>query len=286
MQDDSIPEELEALYASERERPLPSNARVNALWQCVSAQIGGGAGGAGGSSEGGAGGSGPTLGGGQALRAAGEVGGASSTSAISALASTLSNAQLIGALGAALAVGGVAGYQVGVKTAQGTQASKSNREATQKTSSILEPQALEPQTPEPRTPEPQTSEPQKNADLPTNNDGDDLSHHTEERAKSERNTRKTNANEGSSSPSVSRVREERRILDVARNSLDRKILSRARDALVEHEQLFEAGLLREEREAMMIHLLRLEGRDEAADERLDAFEARYPKSPFLHQLTR
>lgn len=82
--------------------------------------------------------------------------------------------------------------------------------------------------------------------------------------------------------SPSSLVQERRILNVAQGALNRGRLTQVRSALQEHEKKFPDGLLREERDALRIRLLRRDGQDLDAEERLDAFEARYPKSIFLN----
>ncbi|MBK7864177.1 MAG: hypothetical protein IPJ65_37395 [Archangiaceae bacterium] len=72
--------------------------------------------------------------------------------------------------------------------------------------------------------------------------------------------------------------QERALLELARTALSRGKLDDARRALTEHQTAFSNGTLVEEREALAIQALWLEGKPDQARERAAQFRARFPNS--------
>lgn len=72
--------------------------------------------------------------------------------------------------------------------------------------------------------------------------------------------------------------EERRLLEPARDALRGRRLLDAWPGLEEHRRRFPQGALAEEREALAIQALVLEGRAEEARRRAEQFRVRYPQS--------
>jgi hypothetical protein len=71
---------------------------------------------------------------------------------------------------------------------------------------------------------------------------------------------------------------ERRLLDIARRALEAEDPARALQAAAQHERRFPSGVLAQEREAMGIRALVMQGRAEDARARADRFAARFPDS--------
>ena len=87
-----------------------------------------------------------------------------------------------------------------------------------------------------------------------------------------------------SSPPVSALADERRLIDRALAARRAGELHAAMVALMEHQRRFDEGLLREERERMAIETLASLGRDEPARRRAQAFLTRYPSSPHAERV--
>jgi hypothetical protein len=71
---------------------------------------------------------------------------------------------------------------------------------------------------------------------------------------------------------------ERALIEVARTALTRNQLNDAFDALERHQARHPSGQMSEEREALWIRCLRLDGRSEEAAKRAEAFRKRFPRS--------
>ncbi len=287
MTKNDLPESLQELYSAERQRPLPGGNAVDALWSKISTQLGGPGGDDGPSGDGGSQGSGSPPVGGTAGAAASS--GASSaltnpgaTTAVGSLSavSSWSTIQLAGAVAGALVLGSVGGYQAGVRVEQARHeaSAKELRESiSEKREVVSRPEPADPpEAPTLENPpanesieQQATAEVEQGVQTPAAN-------HQGRALRAPKNHAPARGR--------SRLVQERRILDVAQGALDRGRTEQARSALREHESEYPNGLLREEREAMWIRLLRQSGQELAAEERLDAFEARYPKSLFLNDL--
>jgi hypothetical protein len=87
-----------------------------------------------------------------------------------------------------------------------------------------------------------------------------------------------NANTSANVSSGELLAAERALLDVARVSLSQGDAPHALEAIARHEKQFPAGLLVEEREALAIRALAVEGRNAEARARAVRFEQRYPES--------
>lgn len=74
---------------------------------------------------------------------------------------------------------------------------------------------------------------------------------------------------------------ERAVLDVARSALGRGDAASTLVAVAEHERTFPRGALAEEREALAIQALALQGRSADARARADRFRKRFPRSMLL-----
>jgi hypothetical protein len=72
--------------------------------------------------------------------------------------------------------------------------------------------------------------------------------------------------------------EERSLIEMARTSLGRGKAEAALTPLLAHQQRFEHGQLTEEREVLVIQVLKALGRDDEARRRADDFRERFPKS--------
>jgi len=74
---------------------------------------------------------------------------------------------------------------------------------------------------------------------------------------------------------------ERALLELARTALSRSKLDEANEALARHEREFPQGTLVEEREALAIQALWLQGKPALAKQRAARFRSRYPDSVLL-----
>ncbi|HEY1335035.1 MAG TPA: hypothetical protein VGF31_12320, partial [Myxococcaceae bacterium] len=77
------------------------------------------------------------------------------------------------------------------------------------------------------------------------------------------------------------TREERELLDRARQDISRGLLGEAGAQLDRHAAQFPSGQLAEERESLVIRLLVREGREREARSRAQRFRHLYPRSIFL-----
>lgn len=87
-------------------------------------------------------------------------------------------------------------------------------------------------------------------------------------------------------PAPSTLNHERALLDRARTALARRDASSALEALELHGTDYPKGQLREEREALRVHVLMLLGKPEEARGAFSSFRSEYPQSPLIEPLGR